>query len=1021
MSGNFRKKKIALAGALMFVVTSVSAQTVKGVVTDNTGEPIIGASVMEVGQAGNGGITDIDGNFTVNLKGSSKKLKISYIGMKAKEINVAGKTTISVKLEDEANSLNDVVVIGYGTVKKKDLTGAVATVKGEDLTKVPVTNAAEALTGKLPGVQITTTDGSPDAEMIIKVRGGGSITGDNSPLYIVDGFPVSSIGDIAPSDIEDITVLKDAASTAIYGSQGANGVILVTTKGAKSGKTVVSYNGYVQGKSIAKTLDTMTPYQYVMYNYERAALRGTSDISSFEKRFGSFGDLDLYQYQQGHDWQNEMFGNHDLSQSHNVSVSGGSEKTKFNLSGTYTNDNSLMKTNGYDRFNVNFKLNHEICKNLKLDFGMRLADVTTKGVGTGGGTYKIRSYEAITKGPVNGLYDQLDIDPSTLPDDEYDEYISITRSLQDKVNDYWRRKNERRYNYNGAITWNFLKNFTYRAEAGYDYTFFQQKDYYAALSDKAVKDGGSLPMGEWTKKDTWKLRLTHTLTYNKTFNKVHNLNAMIGQEYVATNNESLSVIAKYFQKDIAPEKMFASLASNSGATGSRTINSSLGQEDRTLSFFGRLNYSYADRYLLTFTMRADGSSKLAPHHRWGYFPSFSGAWRVSNEKFMKDIKWIDDLKIRGGWGQTGNQSGLGDYSYLARYNINRVQWFGEGNDANSIPTFSQGNLSNPELTWETTTQTNIGLDLTVLGNRLTFYADYYYKKTKDMLMNITLPAGSAAARNLTYNGGSMINKGWEFAISSQNLTGALKWNTDFNISFNKNKLESLSLTQVYYEATTTDFVNEQVVRNTPGKPLGSFWGYVAEGVDPETGDMKYKDVTGDGLVSASDRTYIGNPNPDFTFGLTNTFSYKGLNLSILIQGSYGNDIYNVSRMETEGMYDGKNQSTKVLARWRVPGQITDVPKAKWDIRNSTYFVEDGSYLRVKDISLSYDVPRKLISRFGLTRLQPYVSATNLLTLTDYSGMDPEVNQYGNSGSVQGIDWGTYPLNKSVVLGVKVEF
>ena len=621
MSGNFRKKKIALAGALMFVVTSVSAQTVKGVVTDNTGEPIIGASVMEVGQAGNGGITDIDGNFTVNLKGSSKKLKISYIGMKAKEINVAGKTTISVKLEDEANSLNDVVVIGYGTVKKKDLTGAVATVKGEDLTKVPVTNAAEALTGKLPGVQITTTDGSPDAEMIIKVRGGGSITGDNSPLYIVDGFPVSSIGDIAPSDIEDITVLKDAASTAIYGSQGANGVILVTTKGAKSGKTVVSYNGYVQGKSIAKTLDTMTPYQYVMYNYERAALRGTSDISSFEKRFGSFGDLDLYQYQQGHDWQNEMFGNHDLSQSHNVSVSGGSEKTKFNLSGTYTNDNSLMKTNGYDRFNVNFKLNHEICKNLKLDFGMRLADVTTKGVGTGGGTYKIRSYEAITKGPVNGLYDQLDIDPSTLPDDEYDEYISITRSLQDKVNDYWRRKNERRYNYNGAITWNFLKNFTYRAEAGYDYTFFQQKDYYAALSDKAVKDGGSLPMGEWTKKDTWKLRLTHTLTYNKTFNKVHNLNAMIGQEYVATNNESLSVIAKYFQKDIAPEKMFASLASNSGATGSRTINSSLGQEDRTLSFFGRLNYSYADRYLLTFTMRADGSSKFVKDNRWGYFPA----------------------------------------------------------------------------------------------------------------------------------------------------------------------------------------------------------------------------------------------------------------------------------------------------------------------------------------------------------------------------------------------------------------
>lgn len=731
MSGNFRKKKIALAGALMFVVTSVSAQTVKGVVTDNTGEPIIGASVMEVGQAGNGGITDIDGNFTVNLKGSSKKLKISYIGMKAKEINVAGKTTISVKLEDEANSLNDVVVIGYGTVRKKDLTGAVATVKGDDLTKVPVTNAAEALTGKLPGVQITTTDGSPDAEMIIKVRGGGSITGDNSPLYIVDGFPVSSIGDIAPSDIEDITVLKDAASTAIYGSQGANGVILVTTKGAKSGKTVVSYNGYVQGKSIAKTLDTMTPYQYVKYNYERAALRGTSDISSFEKRFGSFGDLDLYQYQQGHDWQDEMFGNHDLSQSHNISVSGGSEKTKFNLSGTYTNDNSLMKTNGYDRFNVNFKLNHEICKNLKLDFGMRLADVTTKGVGTGGGTYKIRSYEAITKGPVNGLYDQLDIDPSTLPDDEYDEYISITRSLQDKVNDYWRRKNERRYNYNGAITWKFLKNFTYRAEAGYDYTFFQQKDYYAALSDKAVKDGGSLPMGEWTKKDTWKLRLTHTLTYNKTFNKVHNLNAMIGQEYVATNNESLSVIAKYFQKDIAPEKMFASLASNSGATGSRTINSSLGQEDRTLSFFGRLNYSYADRYLLTFTMRADGSSKFVKDNRWGYFPAAALGWRIAEEPWMKNTKdWLSNLKLRFSYGTAGNNrisSAMYETTYRA---YGSGKYYGAGNQQNPHYTLNNSQLANPELKWETTITRNVGLDFGFFDERISGSLDYYWNTTR---------------------------------------------------------------------------------------------------------------------------------------------------------------------------------------------------------------------------------------------------------------------------------------------------
>ena len=382
---------------------------------------------------------------------------------------------------------------------------------------------------------------------------------------------------------------------------------------------------------------------------------------------------------------------------------------------------------------------------------------------------------------------------------------------------------------------------------------------------------------------------------------------------------------------------------------------------------------------------------------------------------------IDDLKIRGGWGQTGNQSGLGDYSYLASYSINRIQWFGEGYDANAVPTRSQSTLSNPELTWETTNQTDIGIDLTVLNNRLTFTADYYYKKTTNMLMTVTLPAGSAAATSLTYNGGDVVNKGWEFSVSSKNLVGKFSWNTDFNISFNRNKLTKLMLTQIYYDAKTTDYVNDYVVRNTPGKPLGSFWGYISDGVDPETGELMYRDVNHDGIISASDRTYIGDPNPDFTYGLTNTFKWNGLALSVLIQGSYGNDIYNVSKMETQGMYDGKNQTTAVLDRWQVPGQITNVPKAGFDMKNSTYFLEDGSYLRVKDISLSFDIPRNIINKIHLTRLMPYVSATNLITLTGYKGMDPEVNQYGNSGAVQGIDWGTYPMCRSFVFGLKVEF
>ena len=951
MSGNLKQIRIALVSMMLFFAASLSAQTVKGTVIDNTGEPVIGASVFEQGVQSNGVATDIDGNFTLTLKGNSKKLKISYIGMKTQIVNVAGKSTVSVKLEDESNSLNDVVVIGYGTARKKDLTGSVATVKGDDLTKAPVTNAAEALTGKLPGVQITTTDGSPDAEMIIKVRGGGSITGDNSPLYIVDGFPVSTIGDIAPSDIEDITVLKDAASTAIYGSQGANGVILVTTKGAKSGKTVVSYNGYIQGKSIAKTLDTMNPYQYVMYNYERAALRGTSDISSFEKRFGSFGDLDLYQYQKGHDWQDEMFGNHELSQSHNVSVSGGSEKTKFNLSGTYTTDNSLMKTNGYDRFNVNFKLNHEICKNLKLDFGMRLADVTTKGVGTGGGTYKIRSYETITKGPVNGLYDQIDMDPSTLPDDEYDEYISITRSLKDKVNDYWRRKNERRYNYNGAITWKFLKNFTYRAEAGYDYTFFQQKDYYGALSDKANKEGGSLPMGEWNKKDSWKLRLTHTLTYNKTFNKVHNLNAMIGQEYVASNNESLIVTAKYFQKDITPEKMFASLASNSGATGSRIIRSSLGQEDRTLSYFGRLNYSYADRYLLTFTMRADGSSKFMKNNRWGYFPAAAFGWRIVEEPWMKNTKdWLSNLKLRLSFGTAGNNR-IGSAMYETAYTAyGKNKYYGAGNEQNPHYTLNNPQLANPDLKWETTITRNVGLDFGFLGERISGSLDYYWNTTKDLLLDA--PITAIGYTSMQQNIGQTSNRGLELNLNAAILRHKdYSLNFNFNVGINKNKVDKLAQGQTYQAyssyAFSTDMRGSDDYRVVVGQPLGLVYGFICDGFytvdDFQTttdangktqfvfdksgnyilkegvvdgsyatngsyaglrpGAMKLRDIDGDGKISADkDRTIIGKTQPKFQGGFGINATYKWFDLTANFNYVVGNDVYNLDKMVSSQSY-----------------------------------------------------------------------------------------------------------------------
>ena len=780
--------------ALLFLLVtmislSISAQnvTVKGTVKDKTGETVIGASVVQKGNTGNGTITDIDGNFTLSVPGNAT-LVISYVGMTTQEVALKGKTQINVVLEDDAQALEEVVVIGYGTAKKKDLTGAVSTVKGADLAKVPVTNAAEALTGKLAGVQITTTDGSPDAEMIIKVRGGGSITGDSSPLYIVDGFPVSSISDIAPTDIEDITVLKDAASTAIYGSQGANGVILITTKGAKGGKTTVSYNGYVQGKTIRKTLDVMNPYQFVMYNYERQALRGASAIRGFEERYGAYGDLDLYKYQQGHNWQEEMFDNSDLSQSHNISITGGSEKTKFTLSGTYANDNSLMENNGYRRYNMNFKLKHELYKNLSLDFGARLADTETKGVGTGGGSYKIRSYDALMKAPVNGLYDQIDIDPSTLPEEEYEEYVNATRSLKDQVNDYWRRKNERRYNFNAAINWNITKNFTYRAEGGYDYTFFQQKDWYGPRSSKAVQDGQGLPMGEWEKKDSWKLRAAHTLTWKQKFNKIHDVNIMVGQEYVASNSESNEIIGKFFQEDITPEKMFASMAANSGATGSRTISSQLGQEDRTISFFGRANYSLLDKYLLTFTIRADGSSKFTKGNRWGYFPAAALAWRVIEEPFMEPAKeFMSNLKLRLSYGTAGNNR-IGNSLYETSYKAySGGKYYGAGEEQNPHYTLNNDQLANPDLKWETTITRNVGLDFGFFNERLTGSIDYYWNTVKDLLIEQSITA--IGYKTMQQNIGQTSNRGVELSLNAAILQKKdYSLNFNFNIGFNKTKL-----------------------------------------------------------------------------------------------------------------------------------------------------------------------------------------------------------------------------------------
>ncbi len=1080
---------------------SASAQTVKGTVKDATGEAIIGATVQEKGGKG-GAVTDLDGNFSINLTGNGQ-LTISYVGMKTQTVDAKGKSVINVVLEDEAASLNEVVVIGYGTARKKDLTGAVTTVKGSDLAKVPVTNVAEALTGKLAGVQITTSDGSPDAEMLIKVRGGGSITGDNSPLYIVDGFPVSSISDISSSDIEDITVLKDAASTAIYGSQGANGVILITTKGAKGGKTQVSYNMYIQGKTIRKKLDTMDPYQYVMFLYERQALQGNSGISSFEKRYGAFDDLDLYKYQAGHDWQDEMFGNHDLSMSHNVSISGGSEKTKFTLSGTYANDNSLMEGNGYRRYNMNFKLKHEIAKNLDLDFGTRLSDTETKGVGTGGGSYKIRSYDAIMTGPVFGLYDQIEVDPSSMSEEEYEEYINGTRSLKDRVNDYWRRKDERKYNFNAALNWKINKLFTYRAEGGYDYTFYQLKDWFGARSSKAVQDGGSLPMGQWDKRDSWKLRGAHMLTFKKKFADVHDLNVMIGQEYVASNSETMSMTGKYFQKDIKPEKMFASMQNNSKATGAQTISSSLGQEDRTVSFFGRLNYTLMDRYLLTVTVREDGSSKFSKGNRWGFFPAAAFGWRISEEPFMEKTKnWLSNLKFRLSYGTAGNNrisNAMFETTYKA---YSSSKYYGAGNQQNPHYTLNNAQLANPDLKWETTITRNVGLDFGFFRERISGSLDFYWNTVKDLLVEV--PVTAIGYTSMQQNIGETSNKGVELtlnAVALQHKDYSLNFN--FNIGLNQNKVEKLSngVTSMSFNSGgfSTDMRGADDYRVIVGEPLGLVWGLQYDGIygvdDFETyidgngqtqfqfdssgryilkegvvnnnygttgsrgglrpGAPKYKDLNGDGVIDAdNDRTIIGKTQPKFTGGFGINATYKWFDFSANFNYVVGNEVYNMDKMVSSQSY--RNQWAALRQEmspvtlggeaWTYLDQatgtiITDYATLKSMNANATiwspttmsdnnpvpssYFIEDGSFLRLQNVTLGFTLPQEWTKKFACSQFRVYCTLNNVFCLTNYTGYDPEVNSAirgsKTSGLTPGADFSAYPKSFAWTVGANITF
>ena len=977
---------VLLVGFVGFAQAQYSRVT--GTVTDDKGTPLPGVSVVIKGTT-KGVATDFDGKYTLTEVARGAVLEFSSVGHKTLDLKVTGEQ-LNVKLSEVAQDLDEVVVVGYGTQKRGDVTTAITSVKTQDLDQRPVTSAAQAIQGRAAGIQVVQPSGAPGAGLAVRIRGNTSISASNDPLYVVDGIPVQDISGIAPTDIESMQVLKDASSAAIYGSRAANGVVLITTKHGKRNEPKVSVNTYVGISQVAKRIESLNTAQYKELMKETGAVTLPSGLTDKT------------------DWFDETF-RKSIIRNTQLSFSNATENTKYYISAGNSKDEGVIRSSFFERYNVRLNLETKMRKWLTFETNLSYSDYSSNGIITGTGSNRAGVVLSVINTP---KYAPIWSDK---PGEEgwyyYNFYgANLTHPVENisRNADNTSKSNRLVGSVSAIIT--FLPSLKFKSTVGID-RLGRTRTHW---TDPKLTEYGRKIFGTADDIRTNNTVMTYDnlLTFDKSFGK-HNLSALAGTSGTVSKwNESYLYASHFLTPDIKTLNAANKIEQGSGSSAA---------EWAIMSYLGRISYNYDSKYLLTANFRADGSSKLAPGKRWGYFPSVSVGWRISQENFLKNVEWLSELKLRGGWGQTGNQAGISDYGYLQRFSITRQNWW-EAGKGDAMVTLRPNSFSNPNLTWETTTQSNIGLDLSLFKNRISLAVDAYLKKTTNLLMDVPLPATSPVP-SIYRNEGEMTNKGLEFSVDSRNLTGNFEWNTNFNISFNRNELTKLTLQKVYYYASTSEAITEQVVRITEGQPLGKFWGFISEGVDPQTGNIKYKDLNGDGKISVSDKTYIGDPNPDFTFGLTNDFTYKNFTLSVFFQGSYGNDIYNASRIETEGMYDGKNQSTAVLNRWRKPGDITDIPRAVRsadNIKASSRWVEDGSYLRLKTLTLAYNLSNEELLKYGIRKIQPYFTAQNLWTLTNYKGFDPEVNQ-GLSGPTMGIDWGTYPQTKTFIFGLNIDF
>lgn len=1079
MKEELKKISLRLPLFLLFLcwcTQSLFAQNTRkitGTVVEANGEPLIGVSVKVTGEK-QGVMTDVQGHFSLNVKPDAI-IEISYIGYEPQKINTADKTSFNIVMKENTDLLNEVVVIGYGVARKKDLTGSSASIKGSDITNIPVTTAAQAITGKIAGVNVVTQSGAPGADINILVRGGTSITQSTKPLYIVDGFQMDdALRNIDINDIESIDVMKDASATAIYGARGANGIILITTKSGKAGKTTVNYNTYFSFEKLGKKLDMLGVEDYVKYQYEYQILRGQEN--NFASYFGgNVTDPNFftgayariaqdYGNREGIDWQGLMFGSTAIMQNHNVSVSGGTERTKVLVNYNFTGQDGVLAKTGYQKNSLRLKINHELYKGVRFDANVGLNSSTIEGGGSLGGRLKMALLQPPTGG-VRFTNEQMigsDIrDQMLVYDSQYD--ISNPIITNDAIN---QTRYTRQPTVNAAleidIPW--VKDLTFRTAGSY---FWQQvrSDYFDDGRTSAAKEKQG-PYGSRNNNEKLTKQIANTLTYKKTLANAHNFNVMLGQETWYT--ESMKLDNDYLK---FPQDNFG--LNNTSMAGQQITESGQGKEG-IVSVFGRLMYNYRDKYLLTATVRGDGSSKFAQGNQWGTLSSASAGWRISEEDFMKDLTFINSLKVRGGYGITGN-SNIDDNMYVTQYQGGRY-WVGQSEVPALVP---QGTLGNPNLVWERTKSTNLGLDLSLFKSRFNLTFDVYNNLSDNLLIKNGI-AKSSGYNDQFQNIASIQNRGLEFIINTVNVkAGSFVWRTDLNMSFNKSKVKKLYGDVGKYMITSVDSRMEFIVRE--GESLGQFYGFKYGGLyttddfnqNPDgsyslkagvprkgglnvtqvagikPGDIKFIPVTGqtdsngNPIWSEQDRTVLGSAEPKFFGGLNNTFAYKGFDLSVFMNFSYGNEVFNMNTQRFVGpYYPNQNataimtnrftlidpvtgKETKDLSRLAVlnPNQFSS--DAIWSLNGANkepaavektdYNLEDGSFLRINNITLGYTLPTQLTKKVHINNLRVFCTANNIHTFTKYTGFDPEVSS-SDRILTRGIDNSAYPRTRSFVPG-----